>query len=490
MVSGAVHNRPDGKTIGMDANREKNRARHSLERRAVIWQVATLLNIAILLVTVTVAFFTWSSVARGRSDGRWTAANQFGAPRTGFNARHNSESLPLNIAEARVDDFGTVAPAEFYEVLLRATPQELAGLASRFNELPNNSRTMAAVGMFFQAWAELDGKSALAGAFQMRDVGVRRMAANTVVHSASPSISPDLAAYVVAYSGKDFTDDNRYDLLDSIVSRWADLDPAAAANFLETIPETAGEMRNNTGSNIAFSWGTLDPDAALQWVQRQTSNPEILFNSVVNGWSKSDSDAAGTYVIQHIDQPGAFEAASSVALAMLNEDPNKAARWLRELPSGEVKANAERALASSWAERDPLEAAQWAEGLELEDRVTAAGTIANLWKSRNWEEARAWLGTISGEFRDAAIAGALNFDYQGQISPAEALPLALSMMDRQNRNSVVQNVIQRWGSDQPQAAIDWIQSSPLSKEEKQDLLSLDVFKEQRPQRAERMRARH
>jgi hypothetical protein len=469
----------------MDANREKNSARHSFERRTVTWQVATLLNLAILLTTVTVFFFNRSFVSAGKSHRQSPNAYHSGDLRSVPTIRPG-EDLPFEIAETRVDDFGTIAPAEFYEVLLRATPDELASLALRFNQLPNNSRTMAAIGMFFQAWAELDAKSALAGAFQMRDVSARRMAANTVVHSASPSVSPDLAAFVVGYSGKDFTDDNRYDLLDSIISRWADLDPAAAANFLEALPAATAEMRYNTGSNIAFSWGTLDPNAALQWVDRQTNNPEVLFNSVVNGWSKSDSAAAGAYVVQHIDQPGAFEAASSVALTMLNEDPNKAAKWLKQLPAGEVRTNAERAFAYTWADRDPLAAAQWAEGLEMEDRAMAAGTIANIWKNRDWEEARQWLGTISGDFRDAAIAGALNDVYQGRISPAEALPLALSMMDRQNRNNVVQHVIERWGSEEPQAAIDWIQGSPLSREEKQDLLALDVF---HPQRIERARTR-
>ncbi len=464
----------------MDATREKNRARHSLERRVFSWQAATLLNIAILLATITVALVGRFSPTFGRSQARPLKETEAAGSRFHPVQRHG-EHIPFNIADARLDDFGTIAPAEFYEVLLRASPEELAGLALRFNDLPNNTRTMAGLGMFFQAWAELDGKTALAGAYRIRDVRLRRIAANTVLLSASPSVAPDLAAFLVAYPDKNFTVEVRNDLLDAVISRWADMDPEGAAKFLENMPDADIAIRQSAGSNIAFSWGTLDPNAALQWLERQSDNTEILFNSVVNGWSKSDSAAAGAYVIQHLDRPGAFEAASSVLLTMVNEDPNSAAKWLRQLPAGDVSANAQQILASTWAEKDPLAAAQWAEGLDKEDRARAAGTIANIWKNHDWAETQQWLGTISGDFRDAAIAGALTNDYQSRVSPSEALPLALSMMDRQNRNTVVQRVIERWASDEPQAAIQWIQTSVLSREEKEGLLSLEVFTQQRYQ---------
>ena len=186
--------------------------------------------------------------------------------------------------------------------------------------------------MFFQAWAELDGKSALAGAFQIRDIGLRRMAANTVVHSASPSAAPELAAFLITYPDKELKDATN-GFLNATVSRWADMDPAAAAQFLDSIADTEFAMQYSAGASIAFSWGTLDPTAAMDWIDKQKAEaPDLLFNSVVTGWAKNDPAAAGAYVIQHMDHPGADDAALSIATAMLDDDPNSATNWLRQLP--------------------------------------------------------------------------------------------------------------------------------------------------------------
>ena len=143
--------------------------------------------------------------------------------------------------------------------------------------------------------------------------------------------------------------------------------------------------------------------------------------------------------------------------------------------------NAQRNFATVWAEKDPLAAARWAETLDKESQSIAANTIATIWSAQDWPETRKWLGTISGDFRDSAVGGALMSDYENRVPPVESLPLALSMMDKQYRNSVVAHIIRRWAADEPQAAVDWIQNSVLSHEEKQELLSLEVFSQERYQ---------
>src|SRR5207248_7531890 len=71
-----------------------------------------------------------------------------------------------DVSDLRVDKFESVPPSEFYELLLRATPEQMAALGMQFNEQPTNVHTANGVGMFFQAWGELDAKAALQGAFR------------------------------------------------------------------------------------------------------------------------------------------------------------------------------------------------------------------------------------------------------------------------------------------------------------------------------------
>jgi hypothetical protein len=442
------------------------------------WRWPTFVNAAIAFVTVSaVCFDVFRAPHRGATARQTTMTESAKSHRS--RAYHFTESAMGDISDARVDDFASVPPSEFYEVLLRATPAEIAALALKFNELPNNGHTVGALGMFFQAWAELDGPSALEGAFRIKNVGLRRMAADTVLHSASPAASPELAAFLKARPDKDLMAFCKNQFLDTVLDRWATIDPVGAAKFLEDIGDTKNPLVFSASQNIAFTWGSLDPVSALTWIEKQDSqDPGSLLNSVISGWSKNDAAAAGAYIIQHLDGPGASEAVSSVASAMLDQDPQSATSWLNNIPPGEARMNAERRLAAEWAQKDPLAAAQWAENLSKDESSAAVNTIAGVWTANNWTETRTWLATLSGDFRDAAITGAIG-DYQTDIPPTESLPLALSMIDKEGRIAIVRNIIRQWAGNEPQLAESWIRNSTLSREEKQELLSLDVFSPER-----------
>src|SRR5205814_58589 len=70
-----------------------------------------------------------------------------------------------DLSQARVDDLGAVPAIELTQIMRRATPEELAALAYKFNEAPTDARTMGGMAVFFQDWAEIDPKAALIGAF-------------------------------------------------------------------------------------------------------------------------------------------------------------------------------------------------------------------------------------------------------------------------------------------------------------------------------------
>src|SRR5438477_3568996 len=307
------------------------------------WRVLTLINSIIAVVTLIAIAFDYEAhrrIVRSKELGSDSSLSGSGSHR--HSTRHSVNSLD----QLRVDKLDTVPPSELYELLLDANPQEMNALAMKFNELPPNVHTAGGIAMFFQAWAELDGLSALEGAFRIKDLDLRKTAADAVVHAVSPGVAPQLASYLVAHPDKDLLNycQNRY--LDALVERWSGSNPAAAAKFFDSLPNPNAEFAASAGKNIAFGWGSLDPISALAWIEKsgRGEQSELLFYHVIGGWARTDPLAATAYVAQRPNRPGAREAASLLAEVMFKRDPNGALNWVNTFPNGELKTNAEQTL--------------------------------------------------------------------------------------------------------------------------------------------------
>src|SRR6266566_296874 len=161
------------------------------------WRLFTTVNAIIALITVGAVIFdlTRRRPEPSRANRRQTTvqsnpANHQPEERVEKNRIESVDDL----ANARVDDLGAVPAVELTELMSRATPEQLAAMALKFNDAPTDARTIGGMGIFFQAWAQLDPSAALIGAFRINDVAMRKLAARTVVNSVSPSTAQELIA--------------------------------------------------------------------------------------------------------------------------------------------------------------------------------------------------------------------------------------------------------------------------------------------------------
>jgi hypothetical protein len=423
-------------------------------------------------VTVVTAGLTIRRTENREALAKRTAAAERGKLEEHSSGAGNQDGEARDSTQMRVDKLASVPPSQLYQVLMRSSPEEIAALGLKFNDLPKNGKTIGATAIFFQAWAELDGKSALQGAFQIRDTGLRKMALSTVVHSASPGLAPELAAYLVEHPDKDLKDAFRDDLLPQAMESWSLIDPTAAAKFFDELP-LVKKSAYSTGTGIAYAWGTVDPYAALSWAERENM-PEVdsgsLMNAVIAGWCDVDVNAAGAFVKEHLDRSGSQLAAYSVAATLFDQDPKKAIDWLGDLPWGEAKDEAESKLARFWAEKDPSAASRWVEELPSVERPAVAVSLASAWALSDWPAASTWIAGLNGESHNAAVQSAIQ-NIPAGIPPTEPLALALSITDKDQRFGAVMSVIQLWTAKDPEAAAAWVKNSSLTKEEKQLLLS-------------------
>src|SRR2546423_162597 len=192
------------------------------------WRLVTIINVIIALITVGAVIF---DVTRPRTEGslkqRPQTTSQYNSANNEPEQRVDEIRIesPDDLENARVDDLGSVPAVELTDLMRRATPAQLAALALKFNEAPTDARTFGGMGIFFQAWAQLDPSASLIGAFRINDVAMRKLAAQTVVGSVSPSAAPQLIAFLTDHPDKDLTDESKNEFLGTLVSSWSLLDP-------------------------------------------------------------------------------------------------------------------------------------------------------------------------------------------------------------------------------------------------------------------------
>lgn len=440
------------------------------------WRLLTAINAAIALVTLSAVIFDVTRTRTKRPASRPRQTNvRSDSGNDQFDkqaARNRIESLD-DISNARVDDLGAVQAAELTQLMNRATPEQLAAMALKFNDAPTDARTFGGMGVFFQAWTELDPKAALVGAFKLNDVALRKLAATAVVNSVSPSAAPELIAMLTEHPDKDLLSECKNGFLDPLIASWSTLDPEAASKFMDALGDTKSGLNSTARKNIAYNWGTLDPSAALEWVRKQGDkdyiNSDPLYDDVVRGWCLANLPEASAYVRQHLDDTNAPDAVSSVAEAMFAHDPEDATSWIARLPEGSPRNEAESTIASMWSQKDPTAASRWMGALSQKEQDNVVSVIVSNWVDTNWSEASGWIDTLTGDVRDTALSAAMN---RQDATESDSLAIALRIGNDQMRNTRVENVVRNWAYNDPQAAETWVKSSALTPEEQTKLLSV------------------
>lgn len=446
------------------------------------WRLVTIINAIIALITVGAVIF---DVARSRTAGspkkRLETTSQSNPANSQSNPANNEAEertdtvhidSPDDLENTRVDDLGAVPAAELTEIMFRATPEQLAAMALKFNDAPTDARTFGGMGIFFQAWAQLDPSAALIGAFRINDVAMRELAARTVVNSVSPSAASELIEFLIKNPDKDLLKESKNEFLGTLVSTWSLVDPEAASNFIDGLGDTKNSLAYSSRGNIAYNWSTLDPSAALEWVAKQKGKDFVgpdLYDSVIRGWCRKDISAASAYVAQHLDDPVTGQTAVSVVAAMFNQNVDEARNWISQMPAGDPRNAAETTMASLWSAKDPSSAANWLATLPVKEQPNLVPAIASNWVETNWPEASRWIATLTGDVRDEALAAAA---YREGATQADSLSLAVSIGKDETRNNVIESLIRNWAATDANAAALWVKGSPLSNEQRDHLRSL------------------
>ncbi len=366
----------------------------------------------------------------------------------------------------------TVPFQELYNVLASRPESELQDLARQLNEQPISRENSQRITTFFKAWSHLDPVAALAAATRFSTAERRGTAISAVLEGADSTAAEALAKTIVALPVDAVPPHTQRNFVGVATTKWSELDPAAAAAFMDTVPAPPGSMFPDS-HQIAMNWAAVDPQAALAWAQQHDLNStfqtHFATSGAINGWWQKEPGAAEAYVASHMSTLEDRQIASTLVSQIFNSDPKRAVDFVNQLPDVEARRQADSMIAIQLGWTDPKGAAVWASNLPDDVRAIALNSSVEHWAQSDAAAAGQWLNSLNGTTRDQAVSG-----YSSAVSrtdPANALGWAATISDARVRENSLDRIARSWMSRSPTEAKVWVQGSALSDEQKKRLIA-------------------
>lgn len=226
--------------------------------------------------------------------------------------------------------------------------------------------------------------------------------------------------------------ENPYDYLD--YKMFKEMDIADIADGLNLVADMEwGPTANRLFSDLLGRWSQLDPLAAAEYVMRinARSTRGSAMSKVLREWSEDDPEAAYDWFMMNGEL-----------------DPRASSMAIRTLFSAMADEDLGWAMDEVWRLDDP------------DQRGYALKTVASKMMEYGYE---AELKTLYGRLDDEkekiitaeAIVSGLAMYY-----PEKAAAWIYSIRDETVRNRAMNNLVQRWGYDQPHVAANWVSKLP------------------------------
>lgn len=193
--------------------------------------------------------------------------------------------------------------------------------------------------------------------------------------------------------------------LKGILPGWIAVDPAAAAKWVEALPES--KAREEALMLAAVVWTDKDPDAARAWLEAQpkSRSRELGWRQYIGQVSQVDP-ATGAAALPNIgDQSLRDSLISLIASAWTKTNHAEAAAWIQAMPAGLARDEATLVYVGQVASIDIRVAVESLPAIQDEQtRNRALPAIAGAWARQDVTAAGAWLQSLPpGAPKDDAV---------------------------------------------------------------------------------------
>ena len=242
-----------------------------------------------------------------------------------------------------------------------------------------------------------------------------------------------------------------------LLSRWAQEDPNAALASLERL---STRERGGAATTILSSIASVDPQMAVQWLAdpdnllfaNHLTLRDTLATSVAKEWARKDSEAAVQWA-QSLPDGQRLGAMNGIIDTLVSTDPEAAANLVMTVEKPSERRSFVDKVAKTWAQRDPLLAIEWAQGLKANERTRAAREALEGWAYSSPKEAAAFIDGLPQAQRteDQVSQVAREWSLRDPASAAEWL----SNQPEGESTGALHVVMFHWTKKDPKAAHAW-----------------------------------
>lgn len=214
-----------------------------------------------------------------------------------------------------------------------------------------------------------------------------------------------------------------------------------------------------------------DPEAAMQWLQEQSTGAERLRGmlEVVALWAAKDSETALFWLESNAQGIARLETLNSGVELWAQRDPKAAAGWIDGMANDGSKIAAAKSLASTWAKSNPEEASKWVLSLPFDGvRYEATSALTLSWMKTDPESALTWAeratrgGIFYGDNEHAFIQGIVEY---ARIAPGDAEKFVRQVQKDPFEApdyypNYVRQFIEARASQDPAETANWLQTLP------------------------------
>jgi hypothetical protein len=222
--------------------------------------------------------------------------------------------------------------------------------------------------------------------------------------------------------------DARQSELFRITHDWARQDPHAAIRAIESLQERG--HREQLLQLAVQSWGQKNPREAIEWVlARPPSHRRTELLGSALGSLVRNEPATAMAMVERLSRVERQQVMPQLLFSWAQSDPQSAAAWLAKQDDGQTYPHALMMIASSYAERDPGQALQWA-------------------------------ATLSGENSQVVMSQVIQ--RIAHDDPERAGSMITQLDDGPHREGAIAAIAQVWAQWDPRAALAWVAKQSTS----------------------------
>ena len=219
---------------------------------------------------------------------------------------------------------------------------------------------------------------------------------------------------------------SRFSELRMLAFSWGQMDPQAALEWVDGL--SGFEDRIGAGA-VMDSWARYDSASALAWATENfegNDNPYLV--GVVSGMSESDLGGASELMASMPQSRSRGRAASILLEKTWQQGENVALQFAENLPEGALQNYMFGEIGKKIAKEDMQRAVQWVERMdESEVKVQVSEEVAERW---------------------------------ARESPVEAAEWVSQMPEGESRSESMEEVVTQWARKDPTATAEWLNQFP------------------------------